>query len=186
MTNKQTYQTTRRLSTTQIVIGGLLIALAFAVSFLPSLKTPYFQMGWGFIVTSFMGSIGGPVGGMIMAALSDVLKATLNPSGPFFAGYTLSAALAGIVYGVGLYGKKSTLPRVAITVLIITLFINIGLGTLWISMMNGKAFMVLIGPRVMKNIVSFFVNTAVLYMILNNGRVQSLIAKYRFPSFFNK
>lgn len=184
MKNKQTYQTSGRLSTTHISIGGLLIALAFAVSFLPSLKTPYFQMGWGFIVTSFMGSIGGPIGGMIMASLADILKATLNPSGPFFAGYTLSAALAGLVYGIGLHGKKPTLPRVATIVFIITLFINVGLGTLWLSMLNGKAFMVLIGPRVMKNIVSFFVNTAVLFMILNNRRIQSLIEQYRFPSFW--
>ena len=45
----------------------------------------------------------GPVAAGMQGALSDLLGFILRPSGPYFQGFTLSAALLGVIYGLLLY-----------------------------------------------------------------------------------
>ena len=43
--------------------------------------------------------------------------------------------------------------RVIIAVILVTVIANIGLNTLWLSMTTGKAFMVLMASRIVKELV---------------------------------
>lgn len=170
----------QKLSSLQITLLGIMLGIRIILGFIPSLKIePYVQMGFGFIGAAFSGILFGPFYAMIVGIANDIISALLTGQS-FFFGYTLSAALGGLIYGWGLWRKPITLKRLFIVVLIVTLLINLGLGSLWIKMMTGKAWAVFMGMRVIKNIISLFLNTFVLYGIFRHPTVKRYITKYQF------
>ena len=181
----QSYQNKKGYFTTQqLVLVALFIALHLAFGNLPKIKTPLFEMGWGFIATTLSAAICGPLPTLFISVFADLLDIFLLRGGTnFFIGFTLSAGLAGIIYAVGLYRQQWTLRRVFLTVLVVTLIPNVLLNTLWVHILYGKAIMVLLPVRISKNLISLVVNTAVLYYLLNNEHIKRLIVRYQFPKF---
>lgn len=167
---KDSFKETKKLRT--IVICGLLLAISIILGRF-KIKTPIANIGFSFIANSTAAMLFGPVLSAILGALTDILNHIIAPQGDYFFGYTLSAFLAGIIYGVFLYNKeynienkKVFLIRIILAKLIISIFINLGLNTLWTSMFTGKAYILLLYPRVIKEIFTFFINVAILYYIL--------------------
>ncbi|MPN63092.1 Folate transporter FolT [bioreactor metagenome] len=76
----------------------------------------------------------------------------LFPLGAYFPGYTLTAALTGLTYGLLLYRRPKSWGRILTAVLIVGLVLNLGLNTVWIQMTTGKAYMALLVPRVVKSL----------------------------------
>lgn len=171
----------KKLSTQQLVLLALLLALNVV------LQGPFFkfdfggvvQVGWSFIPSALIGVIFGPVTGFITGALADIISFFTFPTPyAFYFGYTLSSALGPMIYALFLHRKKITLPTIFGSVLFITLFINLGLGTLWSSHLQGKAFLALLPVRATKNAFSLFLNTVILSSILGSPFITSLIKKY--------
>ena len=77
-----------------------LVALQIVLSRFVSPKVgESFKLGFGFLAVMLAGALEGYLGGIIVAAVSDVLGALLFPQGPFFIGYTFTAALTGFILG---------------------------------------------------------------------------------------
>lgn len=171
----------KKISTRQLVFLALLVTMNVVLQG-PLFKFDFggiVQVGWSFIPSALTGVVFGPLYGFVSGALADVISFFVFPSGyPFFVGYTLSSALGPMIYGLFLYGKKITLVRIFASVLFITIFINLGLGTLWVSMLQGKAFLALLPIRLAKNALSLFLNTVILSSILASPFVTQLIKKY--------
>lgn len=96
-----------------------------------------------------------------------MLKYLMKPEGPFFFGFTLNAMLSGIIYGSILYRKPISWKRIIIAEFLVKLFINCVLNTLWLSMLYGNAFMVLLPPRILKNAIMLPIDSVILYFSLN-------------------
>lgn len=170
----------QRLTAVQIALLGIILGLRIAISFLPAIKIgPYVEMGFGFIGAAFSGILFGPWYAMIIGILNDVITAQMNGY-PFFFGYTISAALGGLIYGFGFWRKDINLKRVFCIILIITLVVNLGLGSIWVRMMTGKAWEVFMGLRIAKNTISLFLNTGILLVIFNNPTIKRYIKRYQF------
>ena len=101
-----------------------------------------------------------------------MLKFLIKPTGAFFPGFTLNAMLGGVLYGTILYRKPLTFRRALWADLVVALICNIFLNTLWLSMMSGKAMMVLLPMRVLKNLIKWPVDAALFYLIAK--RMESL------------
>lgn len=99
-------------------------------------------------------------------------KYVVKPTGAFFPGFTLNAMLGGVLYGTILYRKPLTFRRALWADLVVALICNIFLNTLWLSMMSGKAMMVLLPMRVLKNLIKWPVDAALFYLIAK--RMESL------------
>ena len=78
---------------------AMLSAMQVVLSRFLSIQTPVVKIGFGFVPVMFAGALYGAGGGALAGALSDVVGALLFPSGSYFPGYTLTAALSGAVYG---------------------------------------------------------------------------------------
>lgn len=177
---KSLISTKQKLSAFQISLLGVILGLRIALSFIPSIKfEPFVQLGFGFIGAALSGILFGPWYAMIVGIANDIITALLQGDN-FFFGYTLSATIGGLIYGFGFWRKEVSLRRIFIVVLIITLVVNLGLGSLWVRMMTGKAWGVFMGLRFIKNIISLFLNTFILYLLFNNPTVEKYIKKYRF------
>ena len=74
--------------------------------------------------------------------------------GFYFPGWTVSGLLVGLVYGIFLYKSKHTLLNIIICEIVIGLFVEIALGSLWLLIQYDKAFFIMAGVRGVKTLVA--------------------------------
>ena len=65
------------------------------------------------------------------------------------------------------------------TVLLVTIVCNLGLNSIWVHMMTGKAFAVIMPLRILKNMITLPLNTAILTVLFSNKTMKILIEKYK-------
>lgn len=151
--------------TRTIAFVGLLVAMEIIFTRFLSFQTPIIRIGFGFIPIAFSAILFGPVIGGLTGAISDVIGMLIFPAGPYFPGFTLSAFLGGVIYGLFLHKRQITVMNVALSVLVITLFVDLGLNTLWLSMITGKAALVLLIPRLYKSAIMFPIQTTAIFVL---------------------
>ncbi len=139
--------------TKTIAFVGLLVAIEIILTRFLSFQTPIIRIGFGFIPIAFSAIMFGPAIGGLTAALADVVGMMIFPMSGYFPGFTLSAFLGGAIYGIFLYRKPVTIVNLLKSVLLITIFVDLGLNTLWLSMITGKAVTVLLIPRIYKSLI---------------------------------
>lgn len=123
----------------------------------------YLKIGFSTQVNQMVYYMFGPVFGGFFGGALDILKYIIKPTGDFFPGWTFGAMLAGVLYGCFFYKKKITFARVLIAEFTVSLICNVLLGTLWLSIMYGKGFMVLAPMRAYKNLIMWPVNAVIFY-----------------------
>ena len=104
----------------------------------------------------------GPVVAGLQGALSDLLGFMLKPTGPYFPGFTLTAALLGVIYGLLLYKTKRTTWQIIAARVIVCLFVNIGLNTVFLTMLYGPSRLATLPLRAFKNIVQLPIDCLLL------------------------
>lgn len=122
----------KRMDLRMLVTMALLIAMNVVLARFLGIQTPLVQVSFSFVPVVLAALLYGPVPAAIVGAMGDFLGAILFPAGAFFPGFTLTAFLAGLVYGVFLYKKPAAVWRAVAAVLLITVFLNMGLNTLWL------------------------------------------------------
>ncbi len=131
---------------------ALLIALEIVLSRFLSISTPIVRIGFSFVPLSMLAMLYGPFYAAAGAAIADIVGFVLFATGAYFPGYTLTAALTGLTYGLLLFQKPKSWGRIIAAVLIVGLVLNLGLNTVWIQMTTGKAYMALLVPRIIKSL----------------------------------
>ena len=144
---------------------SLLIAIEVILTRFCSIQTPIVRIGFGFLPIAIIGMMYGPLSAGVAYAIGDLLGFALFPTGSFFPGFTITAFLTGIVYGVFLYNKPKTWPRIIGAVLTVCLVINLGLDTLWLSILMGKGYIALLPTRIMKAVLMIPVQTFIIGII---------------------
>ena len=122
---------------------SLLIALQIILTrFFPTFHE--IRIDFAFVPIALCAMLYGPVKGGGAAALGDVIGFLLFPPPfPFFPGFTFSAFIAGIIFGLFLYRKPKSVLRFAAPVVVIFLFKNLGLDTLWVLIITSENFIAL-------------------------------------------
>ena len=140
----------------------------------------FIKIGFSSIANQFVYYLFGPaVGGFYGGAL-DILKYLVKPTGVFFPGWTLSAMIAGVIYGCFFYKKKLSIGRVLAAELVVSVVCNIFLGTLWLTIMYEKGFVALLPVRILKNLAMWPVNSFLFYTMtwtMEQSRVFRLIRR---------
>ena len=128
---------------------GLLIALEIVLSRFLAINAWNIKIGFNFVPIVAAAILYGAVPAGIVAAMGDFLGALLFPIGAYFPGFTLTAFLMGLVFGLFLHDKQTiprTLGAVGINQLILSLFLN----SLWISILYSSPYRPLLATRVVQ------------------------------------
>lgn len=151
-----------------LALCGVLGALSLVLGMTASINVgPYIRIGFSGLPNRMAECLFGPVVGCIFGGTMDILKFVARPDGPYFFGFTFDAMLAGVLYGSILYRKNLTPARVFAAELAVKLIVNCGLNTLWISILYGKGFLVLLPVRLIKNAIMLPVDTAITFLVLS-------------------
>lgn len=161
-------------SVNALATTGLLIALRTVLAvFLSFQITDSLRISVSFLANVVIGVLYGPVVGFVSGAVGDIIQFVIKPTGGFFPGWTLSAALSGLIFGLFFYKrfpkKALDIKYILLCVAAITLetvLINIILGTSWCVLMYGKGFGFYFTSRFTKNIIQLPINVFLTYVVL--------------------
>lgn len=148
-----------------LAVIAMLTALTAILGFYTIVIGDFIKIGFSFIAKGIAGMLFGPACAGILGGISDLINYIIKPTGAFFPGFTFNAILAGVIYGIGLYKKPISIKRIFATKLTIVIIVDLLLSTAWLSMMYGKAFMVLLPMRTVKALIMLPIETAMLYFM---------------------
>ena len=150
-----------------ITFCGMMCAAAMVLNMVASVSLgPYIRIGFSGLPNQVVAYLFGPAVGGIFGAALDIIKYRIEPEGAFFPGFTVSAALGGILYGAFLYKRKPTLVRVFAAQLTVKVAVNLILNTLWLNMLYGKGFLAILPGRAVSNAVMLPIDTAIMFFML--------------------
>ncbi len=148
-----------------LVFAALMVAMARALSLIPSIPVAHTRMSFGFLARALCALVCGPVVGLVYGFAEDILGFVLQPSGQFFFGYTLSTMLGMLVYALCLYRARISMFRLLLANLIVNVCINAALGTVWTVMMMGGNYWILFAGSLAKNLVTIIPKSVMLFIL---------------------
>lgn len=154
-----------KINSKALVQVSLLIALEIVLSRFLSISTPIMRIGFGFVPVAVCAMLYGPVLAGVAGGLADFIGAILFPIGPYFPGFTLSAALTGVVYGIFLYRRENKWKYLVAAVCINCLVISLGLSSFWIHVLYGTPLDKLLPVRALQNSIMIPIQITVLRLL---------------------
>ncbi len=135
-----------------LTIAALFMALSMALGMLRIPLGENLHIFLTFFVKMLGAAIYGPLVGAATGALGDIFGYFMMPAGPYFPGYTLSAALGGLIYGLFLYRARISAVRIFASKLMVNVLVNILLGSCWSMAMYGQGYLYYLAKSLIKNI----------------------------------
>lgn len=174
----------KEINTLRCLTGcALMLALRVVLGYFSNISlsiTPNAKVGFAFLPIAIVAMLYGPVWGFVIGALGDLLSFLIMPMGGYFFGWTLSAGLVGLIYGLFLYENKDRfLLKLIICEILIMLTVEIPLGSLWLMIQYGKAFWVMAGTRTIKSLFALPIETL---LILFFGKVMEKIPLLKYKT----
>lgn len=151
---------------------AMLLALRVVLGIFANATLPLFgntvKISAAFIPTFVTGAMFGPVPAALVGALGDILSFVFAPTGgAYFPGFTVSGMLAGLIYGVVLYGERLSLPRIAVAWAADALFVSSFLSAYWLYVLYAQqpSYMFYLSARVISLAIKCVPEILVLFAL---------------------
>ena len=143
-----------RQLTKKIALLAVLTAAGVVLGrFVPMVNILTSKYEFSFAAVMVAAYLTGPIGGAVVGGLVDLIGALLVPTGAYFPGFTLTAILTGLVYGILMY-KECSVPRILIAVLSTQTVCSLIMNTLFISIFfSPKGFFALLATRAVQAVI---------------------------------
>lgn len=150
-----------------LTAAAMLVALFAVLSLVNIPLSTVIEIRFTFIPLSLSGMLFGPVVGMLVGALGDVLGYLVHPTGPFFPGFSLSTALSGMIFGFAFYKNRAgavvTAVKSVAATFIVAFAVNWLLQTYWLNLIYGMPYGVTLVTRLIKTSIMFVFESIAVY-----------------------
>ncbi|MBQ4553287.1 MAG: folate family ECF transporter S component [Clostridia bacterium] len=170
----------KRFTTKEISLLGMLIALNIImaevckITILPRIL----ELSLGFVPLALSGMLFGLVPTVTLAVVADIIGALLFNAGNFYFGYTLTAFMTGLFYGIFLHKKELPTLRIVICQLLVSLICYAFLNSLWaLNWVTKTAAEEYIGIRLLAQLGTFPVYTLILLLMRRYRRTLEGVLK---------
>ena len=154
----------RNSSTKKLVVIALLVAMNIVLSRFLSINAWNIKIGFTFVTVFAAAYLYGPLYGAVTGALGDLVGALMFPIGAYFPGFTLTAALTGILYGILLY-RNTDIKRIVPAALVSQAILGFLLNSYWISVLYHADFRALLATRAVQCIVMIIVEIVTMKLL---------------------
>lgn len=161
MPEKKTEKRKNQKPLYELVSLAMLTAVYVVMNRFLSVSAWNINFGFAFVATVTAAAVFGIHGGMIVGGLGDFIGAMLFPKGAYFPGFTLSAAVIGLIYGAILKKGKS-FRYIAAAALISQTLGSLILNSLWVSILYGNPLKAVIISRLPQ-----FFSVTVLQLVIS-------------------
>lgn len=152
--------------TRSLAVTAMLLAIGVILGFLAIQVTESLRISFHFLTEELTGMLFGPAVGAVFGAILDFLKYIVKPTGPYFPGFMVSEMLTGMIFGLFLYKRPASLGRIVAANVVVTVLVGLVLNTLWLSMLYGNAFMVLLPARAVKELTLLPINIIMSFALI--------------------
>lgn len=150
---------------------GLLTAVSIVLTrifgvVLPIAGAGALRLSFGEMPIMLAGVLFGPGAGALTGLAADLIGYLVNShGGAFFPGFSLSAALTGLIPGLLLYKHRSNLNlrQIGVVVLVTDLLTGVLLNTFWLTILYGQGFFVLLPMRLVARLLTLPIYTVTLF-----------------------
>ncbi|SEP42927.1 folate family ECF transporter S component [Propionispora vibrioides] len=163
---------------TELIISAVFIALIIILTHILAIQTPFVRISLSFLPVAVFAMRFGPLKAAITAAAADILGCLIFTPGLYFPGFTLSAFLSGLFYGLALYRTRLSLLRIIVAAMAVFFFIDLGLNTLWLTILYQKAASTILGSRLIKALLMLPIQVSLTYLFTT--RLTKLYSKKNF------
>ena len=140
----------KRFNTKTMAVLSILLALEIIIARFGTIRpSESIKLSLDFIPVVIAAILYGPIPAVVMSILADILGAFLFPVGPFFPGFTVTAAVTGLIYGLLLY-KSQSFPRVLLAVVLQQLVCSLLLNTFWLHVLYGLPYLPTMAARLIQ------------------------------------
>lgn len=153
-----------------LAIAAVFIAMRIAVKFL---VIPIGGESLKFSFDCYVNSVGsliyGPVVGLLVGAVSDTLGFLIRPSGAYFFPYIFVEMSSSFIFGIFLWKRKISAPRVLLSKFTVNLVCNIILTSAIMKLqkfMIGESYNLINLVRIVKNLVTFPVEAMLITILI--------------------
>ncbi len=159
--------------TKMLVYAALICALRIVVK---AIKIPVLPGNLTITFDAYVNAIGslvyGPLIGLAVGAVSDTVGALLFPSGTYFFPFIFVEMSSSFIFGLFLWKRKITVPRVIFAKFAVSFFCNIVLTSLvmkwfYAYLGTGKAYPFINAVRIVKNLILFPIEGILICFVLN-------------------
>lgn len=172
-------QKTRSNNIQKIIILGLLIALDVVLTRFLSIQLPFSRIGFGFLPIAVVGMLFGPFYGVLAGIAGDLIGISLFPTAPYFIGFTISAAIRGLIYGIFLRNRPLKFMQIAIASILVSTVVTICLDTTWLHIILGKGYLALLPIRLAQGATMLIIQVALISFvyesIIKRGKLETRI-----------
>lgn len=151
--------------TRNIAVIALLVAANVVLSRFLSVNTQSFKIGFTFLTVAFAAYFFGPAAAALVGGLGDLVGALAFPIGPYFPGFTATAVLTGLCFGIFLYYNCNAV-KIIISVLINELVGSLLINSFWISLLYGSPFKALVASRLLAQVLPMIAVEIVVLLLL--------------------
>ena len=148
-----------------LVFAALMIAMARALSLIPSIPIAHTKLSFGFLARALCALVCGPVLGLLYGFAEDILGFILQPTGEFFFGYTLSTMAGMLVYALCFYRARITVLRLVVANLLVNVFVNAAMGSVWTMMIRQGGYWGWFTISLSKNLATILPKVLLLYIL---------------------
>lgn len=151
-----------RFTPRTMAVLGILVALEVVIAQYGTFRpTQSLKLSLDFAPIVLAGALFGPLPAMIIGILADILGAFLFPVGPYFPGFTVTAALTGLLYGAALHDRE-TWPRILLAVGVQQWIISLWINSFWLKLLYGMPYL----PTVLGRVLQCAILTAVQLVLI--------------------
>lgn len=165
------------LNTRNLVRFAMLIVIQVLLTQFVAITLPTLRLAFTFLAMVWVGYFYGWKVGALIALAADLIGMMIYPKGPFLIGFTLSAVMSGLIYGL-LHNKEKNIGWwVLIVTLLDNIIVNLFMNTAWLVVYMGNSMSVIFWPRLIKTLISipimYFLTLLLMrFMIKNKNRYQ--------------
>lgn len=171
----------------KIILSAMLLALVIILSRFVSIETQFLVISLDFIPIMICAILLGPKYSTLIAVLGDLIGAILFPFGSYFPGFTISAGIRGLIYGLILYNKSGEefsnlnfLIRLTVSSILVLGVVNIFITSFWLNMLYGKAYFTIVATRVTTQVIMLPIQIITVFSL--NKFIKPVVNKYLLDS----
>ncbi|MDD5936289.1 MAG: folate family ECF transporter S component [Clostridiales bacterium] len=155
----------KKITLPMLIVLAMLIAIEIVLSRFLSFAQWNIKFSFAFIPVVVAAILYGPIASAAVGGISDFLGAILFPIGPYFPGFTLTAVITGVIYGLFLH-KKQTLVRIISASVTVHVCCSWLLNSFWIWVLYAKSsYPALLATRAVQTVVMTVVTVIVISVI---------------------
>ena len=168
-----------------MVTCALLVALQVILARFLSINTTFVVVNFSFLAVALSGILFGPLWALAVGAVSDLIGATLFPFGAFFPGFTVTAGLVGLIYGLFLHQKGEGFHGRALWLRVVGASLcasltRLVLNSVWLYIMYGKGLFGMLPARFTETICMVAAQILLIPVLLSLSR--QLTRRGAFPA----